>query len=44
MNIKMGWAEMNRINKLKCHHNLYKKKHKANDGYYEQDPDVRNIL
>ena len=24
---KMGWVEMNRINKLKCHHNLYKNKH-----------------
>ena len=23
---KMGWVEMNRINKLKCHHNLYKNK------------------
>ena len=21
----MGWTEMNRINKLKCHHNLYRK-------------------
>ena len=30
---KLGWTEMNRINKLKCHHNLYKK-NIANDGYY----------
>jgi hypothetical protein len=30
----MGWTEMNRINKLKCHHNLYRKKYVANGGYY----------
>ena len=40
---KMGWVEMNRINKLKCHHNLYKKKHKANDGYYGIRSNVRKI-
>ena len=41
---KMGWVEMNRINKLKCHHNLYKKKHKANDGYYGIRSKVNRIL
>ena len=41
---KMGWVEMNRINKLKCHHNLYKKKHQANDGYYGIRSNVNRIL
>lgn len=41
---KMGWTEMNRINKLKCHHNLYKKKYIANDGYYGIRSHVRRIL
>lgn len=41
---KMGWTEMNRINKLKCHHNLYRNKHKANDGYYGIRSNVRRIL
>jgi len=40
---KMGWTEMNRINKLKCHHNLYRKKHIANDGYYGIRSNVRKI-
>ena len=40
---QMGWIEMNRINKLKCHINLYQKKHKANEGYYGIRSDVRNI-
>ena len=40
---KMGWTEMNRINKLKCHHNLYKKKHVANEGYYGIRSNVRKI-
>jgi hypothetical protein len=31
---KLGWTEMNRINKLKCHINLYKKNIIANEGYY----------
>jgi hypothetical protein len=39
----MGWTEMNRINKLKCHHNLYRKKHTANEGYYGIRSDVRKI-
>ena len=41
---QMGWVEMNRINKLKCHINLYQKKHKANDGYYGIRSNVRRIL
>ena len=41
---KMGWVEMNRINKLKSHINLYQKKHKANDGYYGIRSNVRRIL
>ncbi len=41
---KMGWVEMNRINKLKCHINLYQKKHKANDCYYGIRSNVRRIL
>jgi hypothetical protein len=41
---KMGWIEMNRINKLKCHINLYKKQHKANNGYYGIRSNVRRIL
>ena len=40
---KMGWVEMNRINKLKCHHNLYKNKHQANEGYYGIRSNVRRI-
>lgn len=40
---KLGWVEMNRINKLKCHHNLYNKKHKANNGYYGIRSNVRTI-
>ena len=40
---KMGWVEMNRINKLKCHHNLYNKKLKANGGYYGIRSNVRTI-
>tara|TARA_A100001037_G_scaffold244817_1_gene225811 strand:+ start:3792 stop:5453 length:1662 start_codon:yes stop_codon:yes gene_type:complete len=40
---EMGWVEMNRINKLKCHHNLYRKKHKANGGYYGIRSNVRGI-
>jgi hypothetical protein len=40
---KMGWVEMNRINKLKCHHNLYKKKLTANGGYYGIRSNVRRI-
>jgi hypothetical protein len=40
---QMGWIEMNRINKLKCHHNLYRKKHKANEGYYGIRSNVRLI-
>jgi hypothetical protein len=39
----MGWVEMNRINKLKCHHNLYNKKYKANDGYYGIRSNVKRI-
>lgn len=38
---KMGWTEMNRINKLKCFHNLYHKKYRANDGYYGIRSNVR---
>ena len=41
---KMGWVEMNRINKLKCHHNLYQKKFKANEGYYGIRSNVHRIL
>ena len=41
---EMGWVEMNRINKLKCHINLYKKKHTANNGYYGIRSNVRRIL
>ncbi|RPG63788.1 MAG: glycosyltransferase family 2 protein [Flavobacteriaceae bacterium TMED42] len=41
---KMGWTEMNRINKLKCHHNLYRNKHKANEGYYGIRSNIRRIL
>ena len=41
---KMGWVEMNRINKLKCHINLYKKQHTANNGYYGIRSNVRRIL
>ena len=41
---EMGWVEMNRINKLKCHINLYMKKHTANDGYYGIRSDIRRIL
>lgn len=41
---KMGWTEMNRINKLKCHHNLYRNKYKANEGYYGIRSNVRRIL
>jgi hypothetical protein len=41
---KMGWTEMNRINKLKCHHNLYRKKHIANNGYYGIRSEVRGIF
>lgn len=40
---KMGWTEMNRINKLKCHHNLYRKKYVANGGYYGIRSNVREI-
>lgn len=40
---EMGWTEMNRINKLKCHHNLYKKKYVANEGYYGIRSNVRKI-
>ena len=40
----MGWTEMNRINKLKCHHNLYRKKYVANEGYYGIRSQVRRIL
>jgi predicted glycosyltransferase involved in capsule biosynthesis len=38
---EMGWTEMNRINKLKCFHNLYHKKYRANDGYYGIRSNVR---
>ena len=41
---KMGWTEMNRINKLKCHINLYQNKLLANDGYYGIRSNVRRIL
>ena len=41
---KMGWVEMNRINKLKCHINLYMNKHTANNGYYGIRSDIRRIL
>ena len=41
---KLGWTEMNRINKLKCHHNLYRKKHIANNGYYGIRANIRRIL
>jgi hypothetical protein len=41
---KMGWTEMNRINKLKCHINLYQNKLLANDGYYGIRSNVRQIL
>jgi len=41
---KLGWVEMNRINKLKCHINLYMNKHTANNGYYGIRSDIRRIL
>lgn len=41
---KMGWTEMNRINKLKCHINLYQNKLLANGGYYGIRSKVRRIL
>ena len=41
---KMGWTEMNRLNKLKCHINLYQNKILANDGYYGIRSNVRRIL
>jgi len=41
---KMGWTEMNRINKLKCHHNLYQNKLKANNGYYGIRSSIKRIL
>jgi len=40
---ELGWTEMNRINKLKCHHNLYRQKYIANEGYYGIRSDVREI-
>ena len=40
----LGWTEMNRINKLKCHHNLYRKKLIANGGYYGIRSEVRGIF
>jgi len=40
----MGWTEMNRINKLKCHHNLYKNNLVANNGYYGIRSNVDRIL
>ena len=41
---KMGWTEMNRINKLKCQINLYKKKYIANNGYYGIRSNINRIL
>ena len=41
---KMGWIEMNRINKLKCHHNLYKNNLLANNGYYGIRSNINRIL
>jgi hypothetical protein len=41
---KMGWTEMNRINKLKCQINLYKKKYIANNGYYGSRSNINRIL
>ena len=40
----MGWTEMNRINKLKCHHNLYKNNLVANNGYYGIRSNIDRIL
>jgi glycosyltransferase involved in cell wall biosynthesis len=40
----LGWTEMNRINKLKSQHNIYREQFIANKGYYGLRADVRRIF
>ena len=41
---ELGWNEMNRLNKLKSHLNIYSNKLIVNDGYYGIRKDVRQIF
>ena len=40
----LGWTEMNRINKLKSQHNIYREQFIANKGYYGLRADVRRTF